>query len=198
MRKRERVFAALAILGSFIGGVGLVCLSVFDTKRYASPHRIFLLVFILGVGISAIFTVIEVWSGAPTTTHADTPSCAPQYKWLSGDLVDVRKLRYAYIAKAIIATSLIVLSVAFTIGIYTNVDVGGDSSKPRSRAVLIDSPVSLPAVFEWIIAIGYSFYLLTFWYDLRLSKNEDAPTPERPSALEGKMRQVPPSSSVRV
>jgi len=27
-----------------------------------------------------------------------------------------------------------------------------------------------PAVFEWTIAIGYSFYLLTFWYDLRLSK----------------------------
>jgi hypothetical protein len=67
MRKRERAFAALAILGSFIGGVGLICLSVFDTKRYTSLHRIFLLVFILGVGLSAIFSVIEVRSAAPPT-----------------------------------------------------------------------------------------------------------------------------------
>jgi len=73
MRKRENAFAALAILGSFIGGVGLICLAVFDTKRYTSLHRVFLLVFILGVGISAIFSVIEVRSTASTTTHDRTP-----------------------------------------------------------------------------------------------------------------------------
>ena len=60
MRRRERAFAALAIFGSFVGGVGLICLSVFDTKLYTSLHRVFLLVFILGVGISAIFSVGEV------------------------------------------------------------------------------------------------------------------------------------------
>ena len=69
MRKREHVFAALAILGSLIGGVGLICLSVFDTKRYTSLHRVFLLVFILGVGISAMFTVIEV-PPAASVTHS--------------------------------------------------------------------------------------------------------------------------------
>ena len=72
MRKREHVFAAFAILGSFIGGVGLICLAAFDTKRYTSLHRIFLLVFILGVGISAIFSVIEVRSVASTTAHFQT------------------------------------------------------------------------------------------------------------------------------
>ena len=50
----------LAILGSFIGGCGLILLSIFDTKRFTSLHRVFLLVFIVGVGLSAIFTVIEV------------------------------------------------------------------------------------------------------------------------------------------
>lgn len=68
MRKRERVFAVLAILGSFIGGFGLTCLSIFDTKRYTSLHRIFLLIFILGVGISAIFSVIEVRSAVSATS----------------------------------------------------------------------------------------------------------------------------------
>jgi hypothetical protein len=69
MRKRERVFAALATPGSFIGGVGLVCLAAFDTKRYTSLHRTFLLVFILGVGISAIFSVAEVRFAVPSLTH---------------------------------------------------------------------------------------------------------------------------------
>lgn len=72
MRKRERAFAALAIFGSFVGGVGLICLSVFDTKRYSSLHRIFLLVFILGVSISAIFSVCEVRSVASTTALNQT------------------------------------------------------------------------------------------------------------------------------
>ena len=60
MRRRERVLSSLAIAGAFIGGCGLILLSIFDTKRHPSLHRVFLLVFILGVGLSAIFTVIEV------------------------------------------------------------------------------------------------------------------------------------------
>lgn len=93
----------------------------------------------------------------------------PQYRWLSRDYEDVQKLRYAYISKAIIATALIFLAFAFAIGIYTNVDVGSQPSKSKARDSHghVHSP---PAVFEWIIAIGYTLYLLTLWYDLRLFK----------------------------
>jgi len=125
MRIRERVYAALAILGSFIGGAGLICLSIFDTKRYTVLHRVFLLVFILGVAISAIFTVIEVCSVASTPTTDPNPCCPPQYKWLSRDYAEVRKLRQVYVVKGVIATTLIVLAVAFTIAMYTDPDVGG-------------------------------------------------------------------------
>ena len=59
-RRRETVFGILAMVGSFIGGLGLLLLSVFDTKRYSSAHRAFLLVFIIGVALSAIFTILEV------------------------------------------------------------------------------------------------------------------------------------------
>ena len=69
MRECEREFAALATLGSFIGGIGLVCLVVFDTKRHTSLHHTYLLVFILGVGISAIFSVAEVRFAVPAVTH---------------------------------------------------------------------------------------------------------------------------------
>lgn len=64
MRRRERVCGTLAVLGSVLGGAGLILLSVFDTKKHQTAHRLFLLVFIVGVGLSAIFTVVEVISHA--------------------------------------------------------------------------------------------------------------------------------------
>lgn len=60
MRRRERVLSSLAIMGAFIGGCGLILLTIFDTLRHHALHRIFLLVFIVGVALSAIFTVLEV------------------------------------------------------------------------------------------------------------------------------------------
>jgi len=131
MRMRERVLGTLAVLGSFIGGCGLILLSVFDTKRFPSPHRIFLLVFMLGVAVSAIFTIVE-------------------YRWISKDFVQVRKLKIAYTAKAIIATLLILLSFAFGVALYKAIDVG--------------------AILEWTISFGFTLYLLTFFYDLRQSR----------------------------
>jgi len=59
-RRRETVLGILAMAGAFIGGLGLLLLSIFDTKRYSSAHRAFLLVFIIGVALSAIFTILEV------------------------------------------------------------------------------------------------------------------------------------------
>lgn len=59
----------------------------------------------------------------------------------------------------------------------------------QDHAILTNSFVYLPAVFEWIIAIGYSFYLLTFWCDLRRSKgvNKGDIAPGKPSALQDEM-----------
>ncbi|KIP05039.1 hypothetical protein PHLGIDRAFT_108804 [Phlebiopsis gigantea 11061_1 CR5-6] len=131
MRRRERVLSILAIVGSFIGGCGLILLSIFDTKRHPSLHRVFLLVFIVGVGLSAIFSVLE-------------------YRWISKDFVELRKLRMAYMVKGLIALILILLAIAFAIALFQATDVG--------------------AVLEWTIAFGYTFYLLTFAYDLRMAK----------------------------
>jgi len=131
MRRRERVFGFLACLGSFMGGCGLILLSIFDTLRHPSLHRLFLLIFMLGVALSAIFTVIE-------------------YKYISKDFRDFRRLRIAYRFKMVIAGLLIILAVAFGIALYKSTEVG--------------------AVLEWVISFGFTFYLLTFFYDLRLSK----------------------------
>jgi len=159
MRRRERYLSFMAILGSFIGGAGLILLSGFDTDRYPTLHRLFLLIFIVGVGLSAIFTVLE-------------------YRWISKDFVEVRKLRRAYWAKSIIAGILILLAVAFAFTLYYVPDVGG--------------------VIEWIIAFGYTFYLLTFYYDLRMAKGvEKGQLKKAMDVEEANPRQPPISTSGR-
>ncbi|KAK7032829.1 Frag1/DRAM/Sfk1 family-domain-containing protein [Favolaschia claudopus] len=133
MRRREKALNVLAALGAFIGGVGLILLSVFDTARHMHLHRGFLLMFMLGVVASAIFTCIE-------------------YRWISKDFFYVRQLRIAYVAKGIIVSILVVLAVAFGVALFTRkaFDAG--------------------AILEWIIALGFTFYMLTFYYDLRQAK----------------------------
>lgn len=129
MRRRERVFSALAILGSFIGGCGLILLSVFDTKRHSSLHRVFLLVFIVGVGLSAIFTVVE-------------------YRWISHDFVELRKLKRAYVVKGAIAAALILLAIAFAIALYRSTNTGGAS--PFSSHISCPTLPSLtPFIFKF-------------------------------------------------
>ncbi|KAF5342631.1 hypothetical protein D9611_001917 [Ephemerocybe angulata] len=131
MRRREKIFSTLAVLGAFMGGCGLILLSIFDTKRYTSAHRAFLLVFMIGVALSAIFTIIE-------------------YHWIKKDFTFARELRIAYWAKGIIAGTLIILSIAFAITLYEATDAG--------------------AVLEWLIAMLFTSYIWTYYYDLRLSK----------------------------
>ncbi|KAF5345001.1 hypothetical protein D9757_013986 [Collybiopsis confluens] len=105
MRKRERVFSTLAILGSVIGGAGLILLSVFDTKRHPKMHDGFLLMFIVGVALSAIFTIAE-------------------FRWISKDFKYVRLLKKSYWMKAIVAGLLILLAIAFGVTEFTRVNVG--------------------------------------------------------------------------
>ncbi|KAF9061405.1 Frag1/DRAM/Sfk1 [Rhodocollybia butyracea] len=131
MRTRERVLSTLAIIGSLIGGVGLILLSIFDTKRHPSLHDKFLLVFIVGVALSAIFSIME-------------------FRWISKDFQYVQRLKTSYRMKAVIAVILIALAIAFGVTKLTVVNVA--------------------AVLEWAIAFGFTFYLLTFYYDLRQSK----------------------------
>jgi FtsH-binding integral membrane protein len=60
LRRREKAFSYLAIFGAFLGGAGLVLLSIFNDNKHKGLHDTFLLVFIVGVALSAIFTVVEV------------------------------------------------------------------------------------------------------------------------------------------
>ncbi|KAF8520259.1 Frag1/DRAM/Sfk1, partial [Hysterangium stoloniferum] len=127
MRRRERLFSRLAIAGATLGGIGLVLLSVFDTVRHVKLHRVFLLVFMIGVTLSAIFTVLE-------------------FRWLNKDYGGMKRLRLAYIAKGTTVLVLVALSIAF--------------------GACLDNKIDVAAVLEWLIGFGFTFYLLTFVFDL--------------------------------
>ncbi|CAK5268832.1 unnamed protein product, partial [Mycena citricolor] len=150
MRRREKVFSTLAVLSAFIGGLGIILLSIFDTKRFPTLHDIFLLVFMVGVVLSALFTCVE-------------------YRWISHDFRFIRELRRAYIAKGLIAFILVVLAIAF--------------------AATFTSSTSTGAILEWTIALGFTFYMLTFYYDFRMARGVHR-NELTPSAVENQRRWV--------
>ncbi|CAM1508488.1 Fc.00g053360.m01.CDS01 [Cosmosporella sp. VM-42] len=55
----EKVLVALTIVFALVGTAGLVLLSIFDTAHYKKLHDIFLLLFIAGYLLSAIFICWE-------------------------------------------------------------------------------------------------------------------------------------------
>jgi len=57
--KTEKYLATLSMIFAAIGTVGLICLSIFDTWRHPRLHDVFLLLFIAGYVISAVFICWE-------------------------------------------------------------------------------------------------------------------------------------------
>jgi len=100
-RTRQKVWAILAILGACIGGTGLILLSILDTKHFTKLHRVFLGIFMLGVALSAIFTVSEHFS--LTRQHRNNAG-----------------LRISAMAKGVVATILIALAVAMGVCLGTD------------------------------------------------------------------------------
>jgi hypothetical protein len=55
----EKVLTTLSLICAVAGTVGLICLTIFDTLRHSRLHHIFLIVFIVGYVLSAIFICWE-------------------------------------------------------------------------------------------------------------------------------------------
>ena len=55
----DKALGALTIVFALIGTVGLIMLGIFDTLHYPKAHDIFILLFIVGFIISAIFMCWE-------------------------------------------------------------------------------------------------------------------------------------------
>jgi hypothetical protein len=96
---KEKVFDLLAVISGFVGGVCLILLAVFDTKRHSSLHRLFLFLFMLGVVFSAIFTTLL-------------------HRILRKTFTQKRILKISYWFKVEIVILEVLLSVAFGVTMY--------------------------------------------------------------------------------
>lgn len=70
----------------------------------------------------------------------------PQYRWISHDFAELRKLKFAYVMKGVVAFILILLAIAFAVALYQATDVGGQYSSlqiPRSFQKLVKADTSL-------------------------------------------------------
>ncbi len=115
-----------------------------------------------------------------------------QYRWISRDFVEIRKLHASYLAKGIIAGILILLAIVFAVLLFTATDAGGKHALSPTAPWLDGSArtpsltfcfFALTAVVEWTIAFGFTFYLLTFFWDLRMSKGVHRGELSRPRIL---------------
>ncbi|KAI9839645.1 MAG: hypothetical protein M1819_002271 [Sarea resinae] len=125
----EKVLSGLSIVAAIVGTVGLILLSIFDTLRHPHLHDTFLVLFIVGYVVSAIFICAE-------------------YQRLATHHRQSRVLRFSFWLK--LAFIIIEVGLAIGFGICHNSNTHRDAA----------------AILEWIIALVFTFYVLTFFVDL--------------------------------
>jgi len=96
----EKVLSGLTIVFAIIGTAGLILLSIFDTARHPRLHDVFLLLFIAGYVLSAIFICWE-------------------YRRLGKSHRETRILRISYYIKLAFVLVEIILAVAFVSCTFT-------------------------------------------------------------------------------
>ncbi|KAL8767460.1 MAG: hypothetical protein Q9209_006046 [Squamulea sp. 1 TL-2023] len=124
----EKASSALSIFFAVAGTCGLILLSVFDTVSHPRLHDGFLLIFIAGYIISAIFICAE-------------------YQRLGVHYRNLRVLRRSFWMKLFFIIIEVLLAAVFIGTSFT-------------------SHKSIGAVFEWVIALIFTCYVLTFFVDL--------------------------------
>ncbi|KAF8310490.1 hypothetical protein DL93DRAFT_2035074, partial [Clavulina sp. PMI_390] len=103
MRRTERVLSYCAIAGATIGGVAITLVSCFNTNSFPRAHDVFLLFFMIGVALSAIFTTAEL--GLLDVYHQD-------HQRIHG------LLRLSYILKIVLVVVDVALAIAFGITLF--------------------------------------------------------------------------------
>lgn len=124
----QKILSVFSIIFAIAGTCGLILLSIFDTYHHPRLHDGFLLLFLAGYVISAIFICAE-------------------YQRLGIHYRNHRILRISFWVKLVFILVEVVLAIVF---ISTNF-----KGRPN-----------IAAVFEWVIAFVFTFYVLSFLLDL--------------------------------
>lgn len=124
----QKVLSLLSSIFAIAGAAGLILLSIFDTYHHPRLHDGFLLIFIAGYVISAIFICAE-------------------YQRLGIHYRNHRILAISFWIKLVFIIVEILFAIVFVSTSFTH---------HRNVA----------AIFEWIIAFVFTFYVLSFVVDL--------------------------------
>ncbi|KAF3920673.1 hypothetical protein ABW21_db0207475 [Orbilia brochopaga] len=151
----QKIFSFIAITGAIVGSVGLILLSIFDTKRYKTTHRVFLTVFCAGVLVSALGTVCKFGLTLHGTgIHIRTIVCVLTS---SHSLVEYWRLEKHHRWSRAIRLSFWTKTAFFVVELGLAVAFG----------VLLHEQKNNPgAVVEWVTALVFTGYLLSFIFDL--------------------------------
>ncbi|KAF2757094.1 hypothetical protein EJ05DRAFT_477320 [Pseudovirgaria hyperparasitica] len=123
----QKICSILSIIAAVVGAAGIILLSIFDTLHHPRLHNIFLVLFIAGYIVSAIFICIE-------------------YQRLGIHFREHRILRISFWIK--LSFILLELALAIAFGVTQN-----------------QAQWNAAAILEWIIALIYTFYVLSFFLD---------------------------------
>lgn len=99
MRRREKVFAGIAIFLSIPGEIGILLVAVFDEINHKRVHYSMLVMFLCCIGFSVFFTILEFF-------------------YLDKKYPDIKRLRVSYVLKAIFLAGAIILAIGF--GVSSN------------------------------------------------------------------------------
>ncbi|KAB5590134.1 Frag1/DRAM/Sfk1 family protein [Ceratobasidium theobromae] len=146
VRRRGVVLGVISCIWALVAAAGLGLLAGFDTWRYSTLHRLFLLIFMLGTVFSAIASTIEFLVLKREARHAAGLSDTTDFTFNIVKMV--KGLTVSYIAKLILVVTEVALSFAFGVTMYKRWN-------------------NTAAILEWAIAYIFTFYLLTFYFDLR-------------------------------
>jgi hypothetical protein len=145
----EQVLSRLSLAFAILGTAGLILLSIFDTLHHPTLHDVFLLLFIVGYVVSAIFICWEYQRLGIRTF----PYPLPSQSQLQSKLIVRKDFRQHMILRASFWIKLsfilieIALAIAFAICNFRNAD-------------------NAAAVLEWAIAFIFTLYVFSFFIDL--------------------------------
>lgn len=145
----EKVLVALSILFATVGTVGLICLSVYDTVDHPTLHNLFLMLFIGGYLLSAVFICWEYQRLGISASSLGTPiQCNPNPRANSEpENRAYRILRISFWIKLAFVLTELALAVTFL-------------------ATTTTDHRSVAAYFEWIISFIFTAYVWSFAIDL--------------------------------
>ncbi|CAO1622480.1 unnamed protein product [Sympodiomycopsis kandeliae] len=143
VKRRQTIYDIVSVVLACLGALFLGLLSGFNAVDYSTVHWSCTLLFILCVGLSVLFQILELFS----LSHWHNP--------------EVRHLKWNAIFKAALLIFAFCVLITF-VGLYAT--CSGDAYGPPSSRC--DHIVSGAAAMEWICAFLLFFFFLSYTVDL--------------------------------